>query len=153
MAGEYDYVVIDTPPSSTMIANNGLGAARYVVIPTQMEYFSVYGIRTVIRRITNGVQEDTNRERGNILGIVPMMTGGNNINKLTAELLKTTLPDVSVITEIPRTVKWAEACQQRKPISVFAEKDTAAREAAMKALYLTQELVNIINQQETTRGG
>jgi chromosome partitioning protein len=75
MANDYDYVVIDTPPSATTIANNGLYAGQYLVIPSQMEYLSVYGIRTPIKRVRE-VQEE-NPKRGVLLGIVPMMTERN----------------------------------------------------------------------------
>lgn len=46
IANNYDYVIIDTPPSSTDIAKGGLIAAQYLLIPTQLEYLSVYGINT-----------------------------------------------------------------------------------------------------------
>ncbi|MCA1995192.1 MAG: ParA family protein, partial [Coleofasciculus sp. S288] len=152
MAGDYDYVIIDTPPSSTLVAKNGLFAAQYVVIPTQMEYFSVYGIRTVTRKIQNEVQEEMNGERGRILGIVPMMTGGTKLNNLATQLIQRTLPNVKIFTEITRTVKWAEACQKYMPISVFAERDAAAGAAATKSSTLAQELIAQIDQEESQRG-
>jgi chromosome partitioning protein len=150
ISGDYDYVVIDTPPSSTMIANNGLCAAQYVLLPTQMEYFSVYGIRSVVRRITNELQDEMGKERGNILGIVPIMTQGTKLNQLTKKLLEKYLPDVQVLPEIKRTVKWADASQERLPISILAERDPQAREAATTAYKLTDSLVNIMNKIETS---
>ncbi|MBD0344832.1 MAG: AAA family ATPase [Coleofasciculus sp. Co-bin14] len=59
MADDYDYVIIDTPPSATTIASNGLYAAQYAIIPSQMEYLSVYGIRTPMKRVRE-VQEEMN---------------------------------------------------------------------------------------------
>lgn len=73
VASQYNFVIIDTPPSRDAISENGLFAAQYWLIPSQMEYLSLYGIFEPIRR-AQIVQERTNREFGNILGIVPMMT-------------------------------------------------------------------------------
>jgi chromosome partitioning protein len=85
MAGDYDYVIIDTPPSLTTIALNGLYAAQYIVIPSQMEYLSVYGIRNPIKRAKE-VQEEMNGKRGAILGIVPMMTENVKLHTALPEL-------------------------------------------------------------------
>lgn len=151
---EYDYIVIDTPPSSTTVANNGLNASKYIIIPAQMEYFSVYGIGSVTRRIINGVQEDTNGEFGKILGIVPMMTSGNNINKFAIELVQKRFSNINILPELSRRISWADACNESLPISVFAKKkrSSAASEAAIQLANLTQKILEYIDQSENKKG-
>jgi chromosome partitioning protein len=149
----YDYVIIDTPPNLNMVGSNGLYAARYLIIPTQMEYFSVYGVNSVIANIKRTVQFDTDGQRGKVLGIVPMMTdpkGKNRINKFANQLLKQTVPsDIEVFPEIKRTTYFADAAKDRLPISFFAEKKPrAAGQAAMQLLRLTDELIKKIEFEE-----
>lgn len=78
IAQDYDYVIIDTPPSSTLAAVNALYAAQYILIPSQMEYFSVYGIINPISFIKD-VREET-ENRAFILSIVPIMTENNKLH-------------------------------------------------------------------------
>ena len=147
----YDYVMIDTPPSLTMVGNNGLYAARYLIIPTQMEYFSVYGVTSVIGNIKKTVQFDTDGKRGKVLGIVPMMTDSRNrINKFANELLRQTLPpEVTIFPEIKRATYFADAAKDHRPISILAEKKAIAGTAAMQLLTVVEKLVERIDQEES----
>ena len=60
IADDYDYVLVDTPPSSTSITANGLFACQYAIIPSQLEYLSMYGIRKPIRTLKE-VQEENEK--------------------------------------------------------------------------------------------
>ncbi len=147
----YDYVIIDTPPNLTMVGNNGLYASRYVIVPTQLEYFSVFGVRSVIRSIQRTVQVDTDGQRGKVLGVVPMMTESNNkINKFAGQLLQQVLPpEVEIFSGIKRTTYFAAAVKDRLPISVLAQKKPrAAGQAAIQVSKVADELVEKINQEE-----
>ncbi|MGJ3249636.1 MAG: ParA family protein [Elainellaceae cyanobacterium] len=151
----YDYVIIDTPPNLTMAGSNGLYASRYLIVPTQLEYFSVFGVRSVIRNIQKTVQFDTDSQRGKVLGIVPMMTEPNNkINKLAGQLLQQVLPpEIEIFPEIKRTTYFAAAVKDRLPISVFAaKKPRNAGQAAMQVSKLAEKLLEKIDREESTRG-
>ena len=151
IANDYDYVVIDTPPSATTIASNGLYAAQYVVIPSQMEYLSVYGIRTPIGRARE-VQEEMGK-RGAILGIVPMMTEKNvKIHTTIKQSVGQRFPGITILPEIKRATAVGQASQVRQPISLFAEQNKGAAEVAKQFSALTQEIVVRINQIESSVG-
>lgn len=151
MANDYDYVVIDTPPSATTIANNGLYAGQYLVIPSQMEYLSVYGIRTPIKRVRE-VQEE-NPKRGVLLGIVPMMTERNvRLHSTIRQLVQQTFPGMTILQEIKRTTAVGQASKARQPLSLYAEHNTGAGEVANQFSVLTKEIVSRINQIESSVG-
>jgi len=154
IADVYDYAIIDTPPNLTMVGSNGLYACRYLIVPTQMEYFSVYGVTSLISSIAKTVQFDTDGQRGNVLGIVPMMTEAKNrVNKFASQLLRQTLPiEIEIFPEIKRTTHFAHAAKDRLPISAFAErKPRDAGQAAEQLLKLANRLIERIEQEETKR--
>ena len=144
IASEYDYVVIDTPPSATIIASNGLYAAQYVVIPSQMEYLSVYGIRTPIKRARE-VQEEMGK-RGAILGIVPMMTEKNvKLHTTIKALVKQRFQGITMLPEIKRAAAVGQASQKRQPLSLFAEHNEKGQQMLSKQISdLTQQIVQRI---------
>jgi chromosome partitioning protein len=151
IAKDYDYVVIDTPPSATTIASNGLYAAQYVVIPSQMEYLSVYGIRTPIKRARE-VQEE-NEKRGVILGIVPMMTEKNvKLHTTIKQLVEQTFQDMTILPEIRRATAVGQASKARCPLSLYAENNSGVGEVAHQFSALTKEIVTRINQIESAIG-
>ncbi|MFB2882067.1 ParA family protein [Floridanema aerugineum] len=151
IAADYDYVIIDTPPSATTIASNGLYAAQYVVIPSQMEYLSVYGIRTPIKR-TREVQEEMGGKRGVILGIVPMMTENVKLHNTIKQLVAKNFQGIPILPEIKRTVSIGQASNARQPLSLFAEQNKGAGTAAKQFSALTKEIVEKINQIESCVG-
>ncbi|SRR5579883_147400 len=154
MANTYDYVIIDTPPSATDITINGLYAAQYIIIPSQMEYLSTYGIRAIIKRLKE-VYEEMDGKRGIILGVVPMMTEKTKLNTTIKKLLETTIKNIPpLLTEIKRATSVGQASHERLPVSVFAENsgNSAAGSIAKQFSKLTQELIARMNQIEFTTG-
>lgn len=151
---DYDYVIIDTPPSLTMVCRNGLYAARYLLIPTQMEYFSVYGVSSVVNTIKRTVELDTDGQRGKVLGIVPMMIEStsnkiNKINRFANQLLQQMLPEIAIMPGIKRTTYFASAVKDHLPISVFAEKTPSAGAAAMQLFKVVDEITSRIAPETT----
>jgi len=151
MANDYDYVIIDTPPSATTIASNGLYAAQYVIIPSQMEYLSVYGIRTPIKRVRE-VQEEMSGKRGAILGIVPMMTENVKIHTTIRQLVSKTFQGTTILPEIKRATSVGQASHARQPLSLFAEQNKGAGSVAMQLSTLTDKIVAKINHLESRMG-
>ncbi len=148
LAGKYDYCLIDTPPTYNRITWNGIYAAQYIVIPSQMEYLSVYGIRNPIKQ-TREVREDTEDARAVILGIVPMMTDNTKINKTVLKLVKKTFDKIPILPELKRATDIREASHQRIPLSLLAENKPAAGSVAKQMANLTHNVVEKINSLET----
>ncbi len=146
IAKDYDYVIIDTPPSYTDITWNGVCAAQYMVIPSQMEYLSAYGINNPIKQVKE-IEQNTDGKRGKIIGIVPFMTRGTNLNRTMKELIKNRFErqNISILQEIQHSTYVGEALKARQPMSVYAEKTGKGKNIAYQFINLTQEIVSIIN--------
>lgn len=154
ISNDYDYVLIDTPPSSTAITANGLFACRYVIIPSQLEYLSMHGIRTPIRKLQD-VQEE-NKERGIVLGIVPMMVEKGNLSDTIKSLITKNFKEIPLLPEISKSTCIRKASHERKPISMYAQtsKDKQAAKLAKEFSLLTDEIIRRIEtlELESSRG-
>jgi chromosome partitioning protein len=123
ISDKYDFVIIDTPPSSDVISYNGLYAAQYWLIPSQMEYLSIYGILNPVKK-AQPVQKKTNQERGNIIGIVPMMTEPTlKLHKKIRTLVENTFPDIEVFSNVKRSTHVGMALSFRQPVSVYSQQN------------------------------
>ena len=151
LANDYDYVIIDTPPSATTIASNGLYAAQYLIIPSQMEYLSVYGIQTPIKRAKE-VQDEMGGKRGVILGIVPMMTENVTLHNTIKKLVEKNFKRVPILQEINRTTHVGQASNARQPLALYAEHNKQAGRAAKQFSALAQDILAQINQIESCVG-
>lgn len=79
---EYDYVLIDCPPSLSLLTINALNAAKWVIVPLQMEVLSLQGLDQIISTI-NQIKEVLN-ENLEILGLLPVMVDSRR--KLSREI-------------------------------------------------------------------
>lgn len=147
LSNDYDYIIIDTPPSLTAVTQNGLIAAQYVIIPSQMEYLSVYAIRQPIKDAKE-IQDNTNGTRGNILGIVPMMVENVKLHTNMKALVSKIFRDIPLLPEIKRTTVVGQASHARQPLSLFAEQNRAASSVAKQFSTLTKQIVNQIDHLE-----
>ena len=152
ISDKYDFVIIDTPPSSDVISYNGLYAAQYWLIPSQMEYLSIYGILNPVRK-AQSVQAKSNRERGNILGIVPMMTDAKLVlHKKIRKLVENTFPDIKVFSDVKRSTHVGMALSARQPISVYSKQNSQVpSEIGNMFSEITEELLKQIAVIENNR--
>lgn len=147
LSDNYDYTIIDTPPSYTTITWNGIFAAQQVIIPSQMEYLSAYGIRNPLIQIED-MNKDWANNQTNVLGIVPMMTDGTNLNKKIKKIVEKTFKDIPMLPEIKRATYVGQSLHKRIPLSVLAQDNPAAANVAKQMINLTNKVVDIINSQE-----
>jgi chromosome partitioning protein len=150
VANDYDYVIIDTPPSSTMVSMNGLFAAQYVIIPSQLEYLSVHGIHTPIQRLNQ--ISDENSKRGTVLGIVPMMVEKVNLNDTIKKSITKHFRDIPLLPEISKSTYIGKASHERKPVSHYAVSNKQAGKSAKEFELLTNAIVERINTLENSIG-
>jgi chromosome partitioning protein len=117
VAGEYEYVVIDCPPSLGLLTLNGLVAARGVVIPLQCEYYALEGLADILRTIEL-VKAGPNPEL-KVDGIVLTMFSANNLANQVADEIRKTFSKQVFKTVIPRNVRLSEAPSHGKPILLY----------------------------------
>ena len=118
VSGEYDFVLIDCPPSLSLLTVNGLTAAHGVLVPMQCEYFALEGLSDLVNTIKQ-VHANLNPDL-QIIGLLrvrydPRIT----LQQQVSEQLKAHFGDKVFDTVIPRNVRLAEAPSYGQPGVVF----------------------------------
>lgn len=121
----YDFVIIDCPPSLSMLTINSMCAADTVLVPIQCEYYALEGLSQLIHTI------DLVRERLNptlvIEGVVfTMYDARTNLSLQVVENVKNNLSQNIYKTIIPRNIRLAEAPSHGMPITAYDSKSTGA---------------------------
>jgi chromosome partitioning protein len=120
---EYDFVLIDCPPSLSMLTLNGLCAAHGVVVPMQCEYFALEGLSDLVNTIKR-VHANLNKDL-QIIGLLRVMFDPRTtLQQQVSDQLKAHFGDKVFNTIIPRNVRLAEAPSYGLPGVVF---DPSAR--------------------------
>ncbi len=121
----YDFIIIDCPPSLNMLTVNALTAADTVLVPIQCEYYALEGLSQLIRTIEL-VQERLNPDL-EIEGVVfTMYDARTNLSLQVVENVKGYLHQTIYKTIIPRNVRLAEAPSHGLPINLYDTKSAGA---------------------------
>lgn len=116
--GDYDFILIDCPPSLGLLTLNGLCAAQGVIVPMQCEYFALEGLADLVKTIRQ-VHANLNREL-RLIGLLRVMFDPRiTLQQQVSEQLKTHYGDKVFDTVIPRNVRLAEAPSFGLPGVVF----------------------------------
>ena len=104
----YDYVLIDTPPSLGLLTINALVAADHVIVPVQCEYLSLRGLVQLENTLAM-IRENLNPNVA-IMGILPTMFDRRTLHAREAvEILEENFGDLVFKTRIKKTIRYAEA--------------------------------------------
>jgi chromosome partitioning protein len=123
VADEYDFVLIDCPPSLSMLTLNGLCCANGVIVPMQCEYFALEGLTDLVNTIKQ-VHANLNPDL-QIIGLLRVMFDPRiTLQQQVSEQLKNHFGNKVFNTVIPRNVRLAEAPSYGLPGVVF---DPSAR--------------------------
>lgn len=122
---QYDFIIIDCPPSLNTLTVNAMTTADTVLVPIQCEYFALEGLSQLIHTI------DLVRERLNpslkIEGVVfTMYDARTNLSLQVVENVKENLQQTVYKSIIPRNVRLAEAPSHGKPITLYDSKSAGA---------------------------
>lgn len=140
---EYDYVLIDCPPSLNILTVNALTAANSVLIPVQCEYYALEGLTGLLSTISQ--TQTTINPALHIEGILRTMYDGRNrlAVEVSAQLLQH-FPGRVYRTVIPRNVRLAEAPSHGLPIVQYDEKS----QGAVAYLTLAGEMLRRVDEQQ-----
>jgi chromosome partitioning protein len=123
VATDYDFILIDCPPSLSMLTLNGLCAAHGVIVPMQCEYFALEGLTDLVNTIKQ-VHANLNKDLL-IIGLLRVMFDPRiTLQQNVSDQLKAHFGDKVFDTVIPRNVRLAEAPSYGLPGVVF---DPAAK--------------------------
>ena len=111
----YDYIIIDCPPSLGILTTNALAAADSVLIPVQCEYFALEGIMQLINTIMLA-QKKVNPSLDIEGVLLTMLTTNTNLGLEVVESIKGFFKERVYDTIIPRLIRLAEAPSHGKPI-------------------------------------
>jgi len=122
---DYDFIIIDCPPSLNLITINAMTAADTVLVPIQCEYFAMEGLEQLLHTI-NLVKKKLNRQL-EIEGIVfTMFDARTNLSLQVVEEVKRSLGSNVYRTIIPRNVRLGEAPSHGLPINLYDPKSKGA---------------------------
>ena len=128
----YDYIILDCPPSLSMLTVNAMTAANTVLVPIQCEYYALEGLTQLIHTI-NLVKKKLNPEL-ELEGVVfTMYDSRTNLSLQVVENVKDNLNQTIYKTIIPRNIRLAEAPSHGLPINIYDSKSAGAESYRMLA--------------------
>ncbi|BCA81208.1 AAA family ATPase [Desulfuromonas sp. AOP6] len=135
---EYDFIIIDCPPSLGLLTVNALTAADSVLIPLQCEFYAMEGLSQLTKTIRL-IQKELN-PRLKIGGILlTMFDGRNNLSHLVSDEIRNHFSDKVFDSVIPRNVRLSEAPSHGLPVILY---DITSR-GAIAYLELAKEIIEM----------
>ncbi len=131
VAADYDYIVIDSPPSLSLLTVNGLIAAKYVLLPVQAEFYALEGLGQLLetmKLVRKGMNPTLE-----LLGVLPtMLDSRTTLSNQVHDEIKRHFPGKVFTSTIPRNIRLAEAPSHGLPVGVYDKFSKGSR--AYKAL-------------------
>jgi len=125
-APQYDFVIIDSPPSLSLLTVNGLIAARYVLLPVQAEFYALEGLGQLLE--TMKLVRKSMNPTLDLLGVLPTMVDGRTtLSGQVHEEIKKHFPGKVFKTTIPRNIRLAEAPSHGLPVGAYDKFSKGAR--------------------------
>ncbi len=129
---DYDYIMIDCPPSLSMLTVNAMTTANTVLVPIQCEYYALEGLSQLIHTV-NLVKERLNPKLDMEGVVFTMYDSRTNLSAQVVENVKSHLKQNVYKTVIPRNIRLAEAPSYGMPISMYDPKSAGAESYAALA--------------------
>jgi chromosome partitioning protein len=106
---QFDYVILDTPPSLGVLMTSALAAADEILIPLQCEWFGLEGLAKIVH-VIDQIRESGVNPRVKLEGILmTMYDGRTNLSRNVVQEVKSYFPELLYRSVIPRTVRLGEA--------------------------------------------
>ncbi|MDO8461288.1 MAG: AAA family ATPase [Deltaproteobacteria bacterium] len=136
LSANYEYILIDSPPSLGLLTLNGLVAAESVLIPVQCEYYALEGLSELLKTI-DLVRSSLNPTLSVAGILLTMFDARNNLARQVEEELRKHFKETVFQTVIPRNVRLSEAPSHGKPVLLYDVKSRGAQ----SYLELTKEFL------------
>ncbi len=114
----YDYIIIDSPPSLSLLTVNALIASRFVLLPVQAEFYAMEGLGQLLETMKL-IRKGLNPTLSIVGVLVTMMDTRTSLSKQVYEEVKKHFPDQVFDTVIPRNVRIAEAPSHGVPVGDY----------------------------------
>ena len=134
---DYDFIIIDCPPSLSLLTVNAMTTADTVLVPIQCEYYALEGLSQLIHTV-NLVKERLNPGLDMEGVVFTMYDSRTNLSQQVVENVKVHLNQQVYNTIIPRNIRLAEAPSYGKPINIYDSKSTGAE----SYLKLAEEVIS-----------
>ncbi len=134
---QYDYIIIDCPPSLSMLTVNAMTTANTVLVPIQCEYYALEGLSQLIHTV-NLVKERLNPELDMEGVVFTMYDSRTNLSNQVVDNVKNHLNQNVYNTIIPRNIRLAEAPSYGMPINIYDPKSAGAE----SYMLLADEVIN-----------
>ena len=122
---DYDYIIIDCPPSLNMLTINAMTTADSVIVPIQCEYYALEGLSQLVHTV-NLVKERLNPQLDMEGVVFTMYDSRTNLSMQVVENVKNNLNQHIYKTLIPRNIRLAEAPSFGMPINMYDPKSAGA---------------------------
>lgn len=122
---DYDFIIIDCPPSLNMLTINAMTTADSVLVPIQCEFYALEGLSQLIHTV-NLIKERLNPDLSMEGVVFTMYDSRTNLSMQVVENVKENLHENICETVIPRNIRLAEAPSYGMPITVYDPKSTGA---------------------------
>jgi chromosome partitioning protein len=121
----YDYIIVDLPPSLSLLTLNGLVAADEVLIPVQAEYYGLEGLSQLLETVTL-INDNLGHPLKVSGAVVTLYDKRERLSRDVAKNLRQHFPHHVFDVEIPRSVALAEAPSYGKTISIYSPRSAGA---------------------------
>lgn len=138
---DFDYVIVDCPPSLDLLTVNGLVASDHLLIPIQSEYYALEGLGQLLQTV-DLVRERLKPELSVLGGVVTMFDSRNKLSQQVLDELKTHFPYPIFQSIVPRNVRLSESPSYGQTILQYDPGSRGGR--AYQAL--AQEIIAALNQ-------
>jgi chromosome partitioning protein len=125
ITSQYDYILIDCPPSLGLLTLNAFVAADSVLVPLQTEYYALEGVSSLMETM-NAVREHFNPDLELEGVVLTMYDGRTNLSRQVSDEAKEFFADYLFATVIPRNVRISESPSFGKPILLYDPQSTGA---------------------------
>jgi len=137
IANEYDYILIDCPPSLGLLTVNGLAAATEVIVPLQCEYYALEGLSQLLNNVEL-IRQSLNAELHVSSIVLVMFDARTRLAQEVAEEVRQHFGKLVLDTVVPRSVRLSEAPSYGKPVELYdptSSGATAYRQVADEVIH------------------